>query len=253
MRIDQYLSQQFGSRNKAAAAIAKGLVQVNGKTVAASFQVDPQHDHIVVLSAQENYVSVGGFKLAKALKDFSYDVQNKIFADIGASTGGFTDCLLQNGAQKIYCIDVGESQLDVSLDKSKLVVMDNFNARNLTKEVFQDQLDGAVIDVSFISLTYILKNVADVLDEGKDIIALVKPQFECESKHVGKNGIVKGTIAHRQILQKIYDFAITCGLNPLAITNAPIVKGKNLEYLMLLRKNSQNIIPFSSLTKSLIL
>jgi 23S rRNA (cytidine1920-2'-O)/16S rRNA (cytidine1409-2'-O)-methyltransferase len=253
MRIDQYLSQQFGSRNKAATAISKGLVLVNGKTVAPSHMVDLSRDKIEVLKAQESYVSVGGFKLAKALKDFSYSVEGKVFADIGASTGGFTDCLLQNGAKKIYCIDVGESQLDVTLDRSKLVVMDNFNARNLTKDVFFDELDGVVIDVSFISLTYILKNVADCLSENKEVIALIKPQFECENKNVGKNGIVKGAVVHKQILQKIYDYALFCHLTPLAFTNAPIVKGKNLEYLVLLRKNFQPVVPFGNLVSTLIL
>ena len=184
-------------------------------------------------------MSVGGFKLSKALKDFGYSVDGKIFADVGASTGGFTDCLLQNGATKVYCIDIGKSQLDDSLLNGNVVVIDNFNARNLSAELFQEKLDGVVIDVSFISLTYILEAVSSILDDGAHVLALIKPQFECESRRVGKNGIVRGSEAHRRILEKVLVFAENCNLIPQKLTNAPIVNGKNFEYVILLEKNAK--------------
>ena len=118
MRLDKYLSEKFGSRTKAADAISKKLVLINGKTVDPSYNYK-EGDDIEIIRAEENFVSAGGFKLSKALKDFGYSVKDKVFADIGASTGGFTDCLLQNGARKVYCIDVGESQLDKSLLNGK--------------------------------------------------------------------------------------------------------------------------------------
>ena len=249
MRIDKYLSGVFGSRTKAAAAISRGLVLINGKKISPSYDFK-EGENLQILKAKEDFVSVGGFKLKKALVDFSYSVEGKIFADIGASTGGFTDCLLQNGAKKIYCIDVGESQLDKSLICDKTVIIDNYNARNLDKSLFSEQLDGIVIDVSFISLTYILKAVSEVLDDGKHVLALIKPQFECESRSVGKNGIVRGTKAHEQIISKIIDFASMCGLATINLTNAPIVQGKNIEYVILLEKGSKVPASKENLLKS---
>ena len=190
MRIDVYLAQKFGSRTKAATAVNKGLVLVNGKKVTRSYEVK-DGDAVEIIEAEENFVSAGGFKLAKALKDFDFCVKDKIFADIGASTGGFTDCLLQNGAKKVYCIDVGQSQLDEKLKVKNVVIIDGFNARNLNGDLFEEALDGAVIDVSFISLTYVFGAVANTLENGKNVLALIKPQFECESRSVGKNGIVR--------------------------------------------------------------
>ncbi|MDE7082757.1 MAG: TlyA family RNA methyltransferase [Clostridia bacterium] len=238
MRIDKYLAEKLGSRTKAANAVEKGWVKVNGRNVSCSYEVK-EGDEIVVEESEENFVSAGGFKLQKALKDFAFSVEGKIFADIGASTGGFCDCLFKHGAKKVYCIDVGESQLDKSLLEKEVVVIDNFNARNLNSALFEEDLDGATIDVSFISLTYILGAVAGVLGEGKCVLALIKPQFECESKSVGKNGIVRDKTMHAKIISKIYDFAQTVGLAPKKLTNAPVIKGKNLEYIILLKKGAK--------------
>ncbi len=235
MRIDVELVPRFGSRNKAAKAIEDGRVLVNGRQVSPDYRLK-EGDKLQIVPAEENYVSIGGFKLSKAIKDFSFDAKDKIFADIGASTGGFTDCLLKNGAKKVYCIDVGESQLDKCLSDKNIVVIDNFNARNLTPEIFDERLDGAVIDVSFISLTYVLKGVADCLENGAEVIALIKPQFECENRTYVKNGIVKDSKIRKKIIEKIYNFAIECKLIPINLTTAPIVKGKNTEYLILLKK-----------------
>ena len=251
MRIDKYLAEKLGSRTKAANAIQKGLVNVNGKPVSRCYEVK-KGDEIEVEDLEENFVSVGGFKLQKAIKDFSFNAEDKIFADVGASTGGFCDCLLKNGAKKVYCIDVGKSQLDESLLKKNVVVIDNFNARNLNIGLFQEDLDGVTVDVSFISLTYILGAVANVLCDGKCVLALIKPQFECESRSVGKNGIVRDKKMHERIISKIYDYAKSVNLGPQKLTNAPVVKGKNLEYIILLKKGAS---PESkeSLIKSVVL
>ena len=250
MRLDKFLSEKYGSRTKAATAINKGLVLVNGKSVQPSFDLDESKDNLTFIEDCESYVSVGGYKLSKAIKDFDFSVDGKVFADIGASTGGFTDCLLKNGASKVYCIDVGESQLDKSLISNKTVIIDNFNARNLHAGLFSDRLDGAVIDVSFISLTYVLNAVGEVLEDGASVLALIKPQFECESRKVGKNGIVKDKKMHESIISKIYDFASDCGLSPLKITNAPIIQGKNMEYVILLEKGSKQQASKEFLIKS---
>ncbi len=238
MRLDKFLSDKFGSRTKAAAAISKNLVLVNGKTVQPSYEYN-DGDKVEIISAVENYVSVGGFKLSKAIKDFNFSAAGKVFADIGASTGGFTDCLLQHGAKKVYCIDISESQLDKSLLDKNIVIIDNYNARNIDGSIFSEKLDGVVIDVSFISLTYILEGVSNLLDDGVHVLALIKPQFECENRKVGKNGIVRGSDAHRRILSKVLEFAARCGLIPQKLTNAPIVSGKNMEYVVLLEKGSK--------------
>ncbi len=249
MRIDKFLADKYGSRNKAAQAIEKGLVSVNGKIVASASYEVKDGDKIELLQAEESYVSAGGYKLAKAVKDFNLDIKDKIFADVGASTGGFTDCLLQNGAKKVYCIDVGVSQLSENIDREKVVIIDGFNARNLTADLFAEKLDGAVIDVSFISLTYILGGVSNALGRGAYVVALIKPQFECESRKVGKNGIVRDVKLRLNIIKKIYDFAVSVGLSPKAFTSAPIVKDKNTEYLILLEKGG-NYEKIENLLKS---
>lgn len=249
MRLDKYLSERFGSRTKAANAISNRLVLVNGKCVQPSYEYK-DGDCVEIVEPQENYVSAGGFKLAKAIKDFSFIANDKVFADIGASTGGFTDCLLQNGAKKVYCIDIGESQLDKSLLSKNVTVIDNFNARNLNAGMFEEKPDGVVIDVSFISLTYILKEVSSILDDGAQVLALIKPQFECENRKVGKGGIVRSSDTRKKIINKILSFAEQCGLYPQNLTNAPIVEGKNMEYIVLLEKNAKCKIISEKLIKS---
>lgn len=248
MRLDKYLTERFGSRNKAATAVKNGLVLVNGKPVFPSYEVK-EGDSVDILP-DDAYVSVGGYKLEKALEDFGFSVAGGVFADVGASTGGFTDCLFKNGAKKVYCIDVGESQLDKSLFTKNVVVIDNFNARNLRRDLFEEELDGVVIDVSFISLTYILEAVASVVGEGKSVLALIKPQFECESKSVGKNGIVREPARRKKILEKIYNFAKNCNLAPVQLTCAPLHKNKNVEYIMRFIKGGEAQL-YANLVKSI--
>lgn len=237
MRADKFLSEKFSSRTKAAEAIERGLVLVNGKQIKPSDDV-LEGDEVEFLTPEESFVSNGGYKLSKALKDFSFSVQGKVFADLGASTGGFTDCLLQNGAKKVYAVDVGESQLDKTLSsRSEVVVMDNVNARYLEADSFDEGLDGCVIDVSFISLRYVLPSAAKLLPAGGVIFALVKPQFECGKKGVGKSGIVKKE-EHPKILSSIYDLADSLSLNVLNVVNAPLREKKNIEYVALFEKRA---------------
>lgn len=236
MRIDKYLAERFGSRTRAAQAISQGLVLVNGAKTAPSREVGPD-DRITFTEPEESFVSNGGYKLSKALKDFDLSVAGGVFADVGASNGGFTDCLFQSGAKKVYCIDVGENQLDASLHSKNIVVIDNFNARNMSAAMFDEILDGVVIDVSFISLTHVLDKAAEALDDKKVVIALIKPQFECDGGRVGKRGVVKDAATHRRAIAKIYDFACGCNLAPRRLTTAPIKAGKNKEYLALFIKN----------------
>lgn len=234
-----YLKEKFGSRNKAANAVSDGLVLVNGKRVSSSYDVK-EGDDITVIKPEVSFVSAGGYKLHKALNDFGFFVQDGIFADIGASTGGFTDCLLQNGAKKVYCIDVGESQLDVSLRDKNIVIIDNFNARNLSYNMFEEKLSGVVIDVSFISLTYILGVVSGVLEDGASVLALIKPQFECGTHNVGKNGIVRELSQRKKVIKKICEYSESVNLAPVQITNVPVIKGKNVEYVIWLEKNGKS-------------
>ena len=233
MRLDAYLfsTKKFSSRTKSAEAIEKGFVCVNGKTVLKPSQNVSDNDVIAVCESNE-FVSNGGYKLEKALSDFSVDVNGLVFADVGASTGGFTDCLLQNGAKQVFAIDVGESLLDESLKNDvRVIEMENVNARYLQASDFPCGLDGIVADVSFISPV-----ISAILQEGTDAFTLIKPQFECEKQGIGKSGIVKKT-EHKKIVKKVLVFAAESGLEPLEITNAPIKKGKNIEYVLHLKKN----------------
>lgn len=238
MRLDAYLFtvKKFPSRTKSAEAIEKGLVSINGKTVLKPSQSVNDSD-VVIVSENDEFVSNGGCKLEKALSDFGVDVKGLIFADVGASTGGFTDCLLRRGAKKVFAIDVGKSQLSEKLrNDDRVVVIDNFNARNLTADVLGEFADGVTCDVSFISLTYVLKPICDVLKDDGFAVVLLKPQFECGKKELNKNGIVMSLKARLECALKIKTFAVSVGLTPIKFTFAPIKPGKNVEYLFLLTK-----------------
>ena len=234
MRADKYFAEKFGSRTKAAEALEKGLVLVNGRPPKPKEEIR-ETDEIVFIAPDEYYVSNGGYKLARALRVFSYDCKGKIFADIGASTGGFTDCLLQSGAKKVYAVDVGESLLHPDLQNDdKVISLENINARYLTKEDFSDKIEGVTADVSFISLKLILPAISAVLAENGSAFVLVKPQFECEKKNIGKSGIVHPS-AHPKIVEKVLNYCREAALYPFGIVNAPVRKGKNLEYVLYLK------------------
>ncbi len=238
MRADKYFAEKFGSRTKAAESIDKGLVLVNGKPIKAKTEIKDS-DVITFVEAKELFVSNGGYKLNRALKTFDFDCTDMVFADIGASTGGFTDCLLQYGAKRVYAVDVGESLLHESLlGNDKIRRMENVNARYLKKEDFPEELDGVVADVSFISLRLIFPVVRDILKEDGNAFVLVKPQFECEKKRIGKSGILSPS-AHVDIFKKISKYLQESNLYVHGVINAPIRKGKNIEYLLHLRLDAK--------------
>lgn len=234
MRADKYFSEQFGSRTKAAEAIEKGLVLINGKPIKPKTEI-VETDTVTIVTAETSFVSNGGYKLDRAIKAFAFDCADKVFVDIGASTGGFTDCLLQNGARKVYAVDVGESLLSERLaDDPRIVRMENTNARYLTKKDFPEEIDGVVTDVSFISLRLIFPVIKEILREDGEAFVLVKPQFECEKKHIGKSGIVSPS-AHPDIVKKVLGYLSENRLYAHGLVNAPVRKGKNIEYVLRVR------------------
>ncbi len=250
MRADLFFKDKFGSRTKAAEAIEKGQVLVNGKPIRPKDEIK-EGDEITFLIPEEVYVSNGGYKLARAKTVFSLDFSGKVCVDIGASTGGFTDCLLQNNAKKVYAVDVGDSQLHPSLLSDKrIVVMDGVNARYLTEKSFPEKIDLVVTDVSFISLRLIFPPIADVLTENGEAVVLIKPQFECESKNIGKSGIVHPS-AHAKIVENVVKKAEECGLYLHKITNAPIRKGKNIEYVSLFKKSKLGALSIANTTEEI--
>ena len=241
MRADKYFSEHFGSRTKAAEAIEKGLVLVNGKTVKPKTEI-AENEAITFVEAETSFVSNGGYKLDRAIKEFHVDCKDKVFVDIGASTGGFTDCLLQNGAKLVYAVDVGESLLHESLQEDlRIIPMENTNARYLKKEDFAEEIDGIVTDVSFISLRLIFPVIKELLRENGEAIVLVKPQFECEKKHIGKSGIVS-TAAHADIIKKVLGYLTENQLYAHGFVNAPVRKGKNIEYVLQIRPSYVNAL-----------
>ncbi len=234
MRADKYFADHFGSRTKSAEAIEKGLVLVNGKPIKPKSEIK-ETDVITLVEAEVCFVSNGGYKLYRGLKAFDFSCENRVFADIGASTGGFTDCLLKNGAKKVYAIDVGESLLHESLvGNEKIVRMENTNARYLKRLDFPEEIDGVVADVSFISLRLIFPVIKEILSSNGSAFVLLKPQFECENKHIGKSGIV-ATSAHNEIVEKVLGYLEENALYPHGIINAPIRKGKNIEYVLYIK------------------
>ncbi len=242
MRLDLFLTENgfFKSRSKAQAAINSGNVTVNGKKAEkASLEINGDEDISVINT--ERFVSRAGEKLFHAINEFGIDVKGMTALDIGASTGGFTDCLLQNGAKKVYSLDVGTAQLADDLrNDSRVTVMENFNARYAKRDDFDDEIDIIVMDVSFISQTLIYPACEDILSSGKIMITLIKPQFEAGKKHIGKGGIVhdKDGKIIKEILEKIDASASHFGFTRKGITDSPIVGGDgNKEYLALFIKN----------------
>ena len=250
MRLDKYLAEHgFSSRSKAVHALKRGLVTVNGKAAKASAEIR-EGDVVAVREESVSFVSEGGFKLYKALTEFSQNISGKVFADLGASTGGFTDCLLRFGASRVYAVDVGESQLHGSLRAdARVTVMDRVNARYLGKDAFPEKIDGVTADLSFISLRHILPSVAEILSEGGLAFVLVKPQFECEGKGQSKRGIVTDARVRSRILQEICELSASLGLYPSDVTTAPRRDKKNIEYVLLLKKEKDASVPIGELLK----
>jgi 23S rRNA (cytidine1920-2'-O)/16S rRNA (cytidine1409-2'-O)-methyltransferase len=221
------------SRESARRCIIAGQVRVNGQLVVHP-STPVAADANVHLQARLPYVGRGGLKLAAALTRFAVDVTGLVVADIGASTGGFTDCLLQHGAQKVYAIDVGYGQLDWSLRQhARVVVMERVNARYLTADTLPERIDLVTIDVSFIALRLILPGALHVLKPAGHIVALLKPQFEACRSQVGRGGIVRDSTVHRDVLQHITTWAITHGLAVHNAMPSPIRGADgNVEFLL---------------------
>jgi 23S rRNA (cytidine1920-2'-O)/16S rRNA (cytidine1409-2'-O)-methyltransferase len=243
-RLDQFLLDKgiASSRSKAQAIIMAGRVLINEQKIDKAGILVDEKSTIRILGDQNPYVSRGGLKLEKALDEFKADPSGKICLDIGASTGGFTDCLLQRGALKVYAIDVGYGQLDLKIRNDKrVIVIEKTNARNLAPADLykdnKDKADLAVIDVSFISLSKILPAVHGLIKEDGEVVALVKPQFEAGRSEVGKGGVIKDKAVREKALNNVIESAKNIGFNFTASIDSPI-KGTdgNIEFLIYLKK-----------------
>ena len=234
-RLDVLLVEQGlqESRQKAQATIMSGLVFVDGQRVDKPGTAVPNTASIEIRGRVLPYVSRGGLKLEKAMATFPIDLHGAVCGDIGASTGGFTDCMLQNGAQKVYAVDVGYGQLAWKLRSDpRVVCLERTNARYLTHEQVPDELDFASVDVSFISLKLILPAVCGLLKPEGHVVCLVKPQFEAGREKVGKKGVVRDPDVHLEVLENFLDHAKDSGFTVLDITFSPICGPEgNIEYL----------------------
>lgn len=222
------------SRERAKRLIMAGKVLVDEKKIEKAGTPVEESAEIRIIGGDIPYVSRGGLKLAKALRDFSIDLNEKIAADVGASTGGFTDCMLQNGAKKVYAIDVGYGQLAWKLRTDPRVVnMERTNIRNVTPDMIGEAVHFASADVAFISLTKVLPTIKSFLAENAEAVALIKPQFEAGREKVGKKGVVKDAAVHLEVIERITDFCRNENLTPKNLTFSPI-KGPegNIEYLL---------------------
>jgi 23S rRNA (cytidine1920-2'-O)/16S rRNA (cytidine1409-2'-O)-methyltransferase len=226
------------SREKAKALIMAGLVYVNQVKIDKPGTLVDSTSLVEIKGNILPYVSRGGLKLEKALRVFSLDLQEKVVMDIGASTGGFTDCALQNGAGKVYAIDVGYGQLDWSLRQDPRVInLERMNARYLTPEIIPELVDVITIDVSFISLEKILPVLTPFIKERGWVLALIKPQFEAGREKVGKKGVVRDPAIHKEVIEKIIQTAFELEFIPRGLDFSPITGPEgNIEYLLWLEK-----------------
>lgn len=245
------------SREKAKAVIMAGNIFVNNQKADKAGQSYEEDVEIEFRGKKLQYVSRGGLKLEKALKEFNLDLTDKITMDIGASTGGFTDCMLQNGAKKVYSIDVGYGQLAWKLRNDERVInLERTNMRNVTDDLVPDKIDFFSIDVSFISLKLLLPVAYRLLADNAEAVCLIKPQFEAGRGNVGKKGVVRDPAVHIEVVQAIYDFCLENGYSVLGLDFSPI-KGPegNIEYLIYLQKSDNpksfiNITPAELVKKS---
>lgn len=244
MRLDVFLAE-YGiadSRTEAKKLICEGFVTVHGKKVTKpSFDFFGSETDIIVDKSSKKYASRGGFKLEGALDRFCIDVNGKLALDIGASSGGFTDCLLQNGAAHVVSVDSGSDQIAEFLRNDKRVtVIENYNARYMKSIDFEYVPNLAVMDVSFISATYIIPAVYDILAEGADFICLIKPQFEVGKSGIGKGGIVKDEKLRKFAVEKVVAFAKLQGFSLISVIESSILGGDgNIEYLAHFRKSGE--------------
>ncbi len=246
-RLDVMITERglFESREKARAAIMAGTVYVDGQKEDKPGSMFRDEAEIEVRGNVLPFVSRGGLKLAKAMKEFGLTLDGCVCMDIGASTGGFTDCMLQNGASKVYAVDVGYGQLAwVLRSDPRVVCMERTNIRYVKPEDIGEPLDFASVDVSFISLTKVLPPARMLLKENARMVCLIKPQFEAGREKVGKKGVVRDPAVHREVIERITGFAVQNGFTLLGLTFSP-VKGPegNIEYLMYIQKNEGEVPP----------
>lgn len=247
MRLDVYLAEKgmTESREKAKALIMAGQVYVdNQKCDKAGTMIDTDKAAVEVRGEKLRYVSRGGLKLEKAMSEFPITLSGKTTMDIGASTGGFTDCMLQNGAVKVFSVDVGYGQLAWQLRNDERVVnMERTNIRYVTSGEIGEKIDFASIDVSFISLKLVLPVAKELLADDGEIVALIKPQFEAGKGQVGKKGVVRDINIHREVIKNVVEFAESIQLHPVGLSYSPI-KGPegNIEYLVYLKKTADTEI-----------
>ncbi len=246
IRLDNYLADNglAPSREKAKALIMAGVVYVDNQKEDKAGTFITKEQKVEVRGGTLKYVSRGGLKLEKAMKSFCVTLQDKVCMDIGASTGGFTDCMLQNGAKKVFAVDVGYGQLAWKLRCDERVVnMERTNIRYVTQNDTKEPLDFASVDVAFISLKLVLPVAYNLLRDDGEIVALIKPQFEAGREKVGKKGVVKDIAVHKEVVETIYDFVIEAGFGVLGLDFSPI-KGPegNIEYLIHIKKNAENIV-----------
>lgn len=243
IRLDQYLAENHlcESREKAKAAIMAGQVYVNGQKICKAGELIHEQDQIEIRGGME-FVSRGGYKLKKAMEVFPITLSGSVCADIGASTGGFTDCMLQNGAKKVYAVDVGYGQLAWKLRcDDRVVNLERTNIRYVTEEQIPEKIDFASIDVAFISLRLVLPVVYGLLKEDGKCVCLIKPQFEAGREKVGKKGVVRDKNVHLEVVSFICEFASQLGFSLCGLDYSPI-KGPegNIEYLLLLSKSNSS-------------
>ncbi len=239
-RIDRLLVQKglVKSREKARAMIMAGQVLVNETRIDKAGTMVEKNTHIRIRGDADRFVGRGGLKLDHAMEFFNIDIREKTAIDVGASTGGFTDCLLQRGVGKVYAVDVGYGQIDLTIKGNpKVHIMDRTNIRNLAPERFSEIIDLAVIDVSFISLTKVLPAVVKILGVRGEIIALIKPQFEVGKGEVGKGGIVKDLPKIEKAVNGVLDFGTAAGLDIAGVVESPVKGAKgNREFLVYMKK-----------------
>ena len=248
-RLDILLVEKgiFTSRERAKTSIMAGKIFVDGQRVDKAGEKVNIDSEILFKGQEIPYVSRGGLKLEKAMKEFGISLDNKTCMDIGASTGGFTDCMLQNGAKKVFSIDVGYGQFAWKLrTDSRVVCMERTNIRYVTPEDIGEAIDFASIDVSFISLKKIMPATINLLSTEGEVVALIKPQFEAGKEKVGKKGVVRDINVHKEVVKSIVDYLYSENLNILAVSYSPI-KGPegNIEYLVYFTKDKNRESTFS--------
>ncbi len=255
-RLDIYLVENnlVSGRDLAKSLIMAGKVYVNNQRADKAGEQISETDKVEVRAEVQKYVSRGGLKLEKAMEAFNINLSGAVCMDIGASTGGFTDCMLQNGAEKVFSVDVGYGQLAWKLRCDERVInMERTNIRYVTEDDIKTKLDFASIDVAFISLKLVLPVLYNLLADEKTFVALIKPQFEAGREKVGKKGVVRDKNVHKEVIEEIVSFSQNMGFKILGLEFSPIRGPEgNIEYLMYAQKTKTDILDFSEEIDALV-